>query len=228
MGIPPFPHGNSKLFNSLPNKNVDMGIRIAVLASGRGSNFQSIIDGIKEGDIDGQIAALISDKPDAYALLRAKQNGIPTHVIARGECAGKEEMNLKIREALDSHSPDLVVLAGYMRIITEELLAPYMHRIINIHPALLPSFPGLDGQKQAFEYGVKVSGCTVHFVDGGCDTGPVIEQTCVDIRDCKNADEVCEKILPFEHKAMRSVVAKFSRGKFVVEGRKVRYIEGRK
>ncbi|MBN2122212.1 phosphoribosylglycinamide formyltransferase [Candidatus Micrarchaeota archaeon] len=205
-----------------------MGIRIAVLASGRGSNFQSIIDGIKEGDIDGEVVVLISDKPDAYAIERARQNGIPTRVIPPKECASREEMNLKIREALGSYSPDLIVLAGYMRIITDELLIPYLHRIINIHPALLPSFPGLDGQKQAFEYGVKVSGCTVHFVDGGCDTGPIIEQACVDIRDCKSADEVCEKILPFEHKAMRSVVAKFSRGRFVVEGRKVRYEDGRK
>lgn len=200
-----------------------MGIKIAVLASGRGSNFQSIIDGIKEGDIDGQIVLLLSDKRDAYALERAKQNGIPTQVISRSECASRGEMNHKIKEALDSYSPDLVVLAGYMRIITDELLIPYRNRIINIHPALLPSFPGLDGQKQAFEYGVKVSGCTVHFVDGGCDTGPIIEQTCVDIRDCKSADDVCEKILPFEHKTMRGVVAKFSKGKFIVEGRKVRY-----
>lgn len=205
-----------------------MGIRIAVLASGRGSNFQSIIDGIKEGGIDGEIVALISDKRDAYALERAKQNGIPAHVVSRSECAGREDMNQKILEVLDSCSPDLVVLAGYMRIITDELLIPYRHRIINIHPALLPSFPGLDGQKQAFEYGAKVSGCTVHFVDGGCDTGPVIEQVCVDIRDCLSADEVCEKILPFEHKAMRSVVAKFSKGRFIVEGRRVRYEEGRK
>jgi phosphoribosylglycinamide formyltransferase-1 len=200
-----------------------MGIRIAVLASGRGSNFQSIIDGVRDGDIEGEIVALISDKPDAYALERAKQNGIPAQLITRKECASREEMNQKIREALDSYSPDLVVLAGYMRIITDELLIPYRNRIINIHPALLPSFPGLDGQKQAFEYGVKVSGCTVHFVDGGCDTGPIIEQTCVDIRDCSSVDEVCGKILASEHKAMRSVVAKFSKGRFIVEGRKVRY-----
>jgi phosphoribosylglycinamide formyltransferase-1 len=200
-----------------------MGIKIAVLASGRGSNFQSIIYGINEGEIDGEIVLLISDKRDAPALERARQNGITTRVISRKDCSSREEMNLKIKEALDAYSPDLVVLAGYMRIITDELLIPYRNRIINIHPALLPSFPGLDGQKQAFEYGVKVSGCTVHFVDGGCDTGPVIEQTCVDIRDCKSADEVCEKILPFEHKAMRSVVAKFSKGKFIIEGRRVRY-----
>lgn len=200
-----------------------MGIKIAVLASGRGSNFQSILDGIKEGDIDGKVVLLISDKRDAYALERAKQNGIPTHVIPRSECSSREEMNLKIKEALDRYSPDLVVLAGYMRIITDEFLIPYRNRIINIHPALLPSFPGLDRQKQAFEYGVKISGCTVHFVDGGCDTGPVIEQACVDIRECKSADEVCKKILPFEHKTMRGVVAKFSKGKYIVEGRKVRY-----
>ncbi|MEM4272594.1 MAG: phosphoribosylglycinamide formyltransferase [Candidatus Bilamarchaeaceae archaeon] len=200
-----------------------MGIRIAVLASGRGSNFQSIIDGIKEKEIDGRIVVLISDKADAYALTRAKENGIPTQVVLKKDFKSREEMDLRIKEILDESKVDLVVLAGYMRIITSALLHPYKHRIINIHPALLPSFPGVDAQKQAFEYGVRVSGCTVHFVDEGTDTGPIIEQTAVDISNCKDAHEVSEKILPFEHRTLRKVVAKFSKGRYIVEGRRVRY-----
>jgi phosphoribosylglycinamide formyltransferase 1 len=198
-------------------------IRIAVLASGRGSNFQSIIDGVKEGEINGKIVVLISDKSDAYALTRAKENGIPTEVVLKKDFKTREEMDLRIKEILDANKVDLVVLAGYMRILTPALLHPYRHRIINIHPALLPLYPGVDAQKQAFEHGAKVSGCTVHFVDEGTDTGPIIEQTKVDISDCKDAHEVAEKILPFEHKTLREVVANFSKGKYVVEGRKVHY-----
>ena len=198
-------------------------MRIGVLASGRGSNFQSIIDGIKEGDIDGEIVVLISDKADAHALERAKQNGIPTEVVHPKEFENREKMDERIIEILKSRNVDLVVLAGYMRILTHGLIEAFRQRMINIHPALLPSFPGLDGQVQAFEHGVKVSGCTVHFVDEGTDTGPIIEQTCVRIDDCKNAHEVAEKILPLEHQTMRKVVANLSKGKYIVEGRKVRY-----
>lgn len=198
-------------------------IRIGVLASGRGSNFQSIIDGIKEKEIDGKIVILISDKADAYALTRAKENGIPTEIVLKKDFKTREGMDSRIKEILDENKVGLVVLAGYMRIITPALLHPYKHKIINIHPALLPLFPGVDAQKQAFEQGAKISGCTVHFVDEGTDTGPIIEQTEVDISDCKDAHEVAEKILPFEHKTLRKVVANFSKGKYVVEGRKVRY-----
>jgi phosphoribosylglycinamide formyltransferase-1 len=198
-------------------------IRIGVLASGRGSNFQSIIDGIKEGDIDGEIVVLISDKADAYALERAKENGISTEVVPPKEFENREKMDERIIEILKSKNVNLVVLAGYMRILTHGLIEAFRHKMINIHPALLPSFPGLDGQVQAFEHGVKVSGCTVHFVDEGTDTGPIIEQTCVRIDECKDAHEVAEKILPLEHQTMRKVVANLSKGKYVVEGRRVRY-----
>ncbi len=198
-------------------------MKIGVLASGRGSNFQSIIDGIKEGEVDGEIVVLISDKADAHALERAKQNGIPTEVVLHKEFENREKMDERIIEILNSRNVDLVVLAGYMRILTHGLIEAFRHRMINIHPALLPSFPGLDGQVQAFEHGVKVSGCTVHFVDEGTDTGPIIEQTCVRIDDCKDAHEVAEKILPLEHQTMRKVVANLSKGKYIVEGRRVRY-----
>jgi len=198
-------------------------IRIGVLASGRGSNFQSIIDGIAQGEIDGEISVLITDKTDAGAIERAEKNGIPSIVVLRENFNSREEMDKKIKELLDENKVDLVVLAGYMRIISPELLAPYKNRMINIHPALLPSFPGTSGAKDAFEYGVKVSGCTVHFVDGGLDTGPIIEQTAVRIDECKSAEEVAAKILPHEHATMRRVVANFSKGKYLVEGRGVHY-----
>ncbi len=198
-------------------------IRISVLASGRGSNFQAIIDGIKEKEIEGEIVALVVDNPEAGAIERAQANGIPYFIVERKDFAGKGEMNSRIVEILEGKEADLVVLAGYMRIVGKELLEKFGGRMINIHPALLPSFPGLDAQKQAFEHGVKVSGCTVHFVDAGTDTGPIIEQTAVYIGDCKDAHEVSERILPYEHRTMRTVVSNFSKGKYVIDGRRVRY-----
>lgn len=198
-------------------------IRIGVLASGRGSNFQSIIDGIRGKEIDGQVVALVVDNPEAGAIERAQANGIPYFIVEKKDYPGKAEMDRRIVEILKGKRADLVVLAGYMRIVGKELLGEFRGKMINIHPALLPSFPGLDAQKQAFEQGVKVSGCTVHFVDEGTDTGPIIEQTAVYIGDCRDAHEVSERILPYEHKAMRMVVSNFSKGRYVVEGRKVRF-----
>ncbi|MEW5997031.1 MAG: phosphoribosylglycinamide formyltransferase [Candidatus Micrarchaeota archaeon] len=202
-------------------------IRIGVLASGRGSNLQAIIDGIKEGEIDGKVVVLVTDNPEAKAIERAKENGIPVEVVERKKFKSREEMNAKIAEVLKGRAAELVVLAGYMRIISRELLEPFRNRMINIHPALLPSFRGLEAQKQAFEHGVKVSGCTVHFVDEGTDTGPIIEQTAVYIGDCKDVHEVADRILPYEHKTMRKVVANFSKGRYIVEGRRVRYEPGK-
>ncbi len=198
-------------------------LKIGVLASGRGSNFQSIIDGIKEEDIDAEIVVLVTDNPEAKAIERAESNGIPVEVVERKGFGSKKEMDARTAEIMKEKGVGLVVLAGYMRIVTETLLEPFKWKMINIHPALLPSFPGLHAQGQAFDYGVKVSGCTVHFVDGGMDTGPIIEQTAVYIGGCKSADEVSEKILPYEHKLMRKVVADFCKGRFIVENRKVRY-----
>lgn len=201
-------------------------IKIGVLASGRGSNFQAIIDGIREGEIDGKVVVLVTDNPEAKAIERARENGIPAEIVERKKFGAREEMDRRIAEALEESGADLVVLAGYMRIVGKELLMKFRGRMINIHPALLPSFPGLDAQKQAFEHGVKVSGCTVHFVDEGTDTGPIIEQTPVYIGDCKDAHEVADRILPYEHRTMRKVVANFSKGKYIVEGRRVRYEPG--
>jgi len=198
-------------------------MNIAVLASGRGSNFQAIIDGIKEGRIkNSKIVVLVTDNKEARAVERAKENNIPVEFVDYKE--GREAAEKKIKEILDRYKTDLVVLAGFMRIIkTKDLLEGYRNRIINIHPALLPAFKGMHAQRQAFEHGVKVSGCTVHFVDETLDGGPIIEQTCVYIGDCTTPEEVEEKILKEEHKLYVKVVGMFSEGRFKIEGRRVIY-----
>jgi len=140
-------------------------IKIAVLVSGRGTNLQAIINAIKKGRIDGEIKIVISDNPKAYALQRAKKNKITTQVVPYKKFRNKEKYEQEILRHLDDYKINLIVLAGYMRILSPEFIKKYRYRIINIHPALLPAFPGLHAQRQALEYGVKVSGCTVHFVD---------------------------------------------------------------
>ncbi len=156
-------------------------INIGVLASGRGTNLQAIIEAVKEGKIEGRISIVISDNPDAFALKRAKQNNIETEYINFKSFKNREDYDKEIMECLKEKDIDLVVLAGYMRILSPYFIRTYKNRIINIHPALLPSFPGLHAQRQAVEYGVKISGCTVHFVDEGVDSGPVILQKAVEV-----------------------------------------------
>lgn len=150
--------------------------KIGVLVSGRGSNLQAIMDRIADGYLPLEIAVVISDKKDAYALERAEKVGIKTVVVDRKACADKDEFESKITQTLLDAGCELVVLAGFMRILSGGFVNKWHHRIINIHPALLPSFPGLHGQGQAVAYGVKFSGCTVHFVDEGTDSGPIILQ----------------------------------------------------
>ncbi len=195
-------------------------VRVAVLASGRGSNFRSILEEIKAGRCNAEIKVLITNNPEAPAINIAKENNIPVEIIEKKNFSTREELDDKIKEILDSYGIDLVVLAGYMLLLKgKKLLGSY--QIINIHPALLPSFPGVDAQKQAFDYGVKVSGVTIHFVDESLDAGPIIYQKAVDISDCKTADETAAKILKTEHKAYAKVVDSFSKGKYSVEGRRV-------
>jgi phosphoribosylglycinamide formyltransferase-1 len=201
-----------------------MGIKIAVLASGRGSNFQSILDAIERETCDAEAKLLISDKPDAPAIERAKKRDIPVEIVERKDFDSRESMDERILELLKQYGVELAVLAGYMRIIRgKKLLEEYINRIINIHPALLPSFPGMDAQKQAFEYGVKVSGATVHFVDASLDAGPIILQKAVDISECRNADEVQEKIIKIEHEIYPRAVDMFAKGKFKIKGRRATY-----
>src|SRR4030066_2007410 len=197
-------------------------IRLGVLISGRGSNLQSIIDTSKKGEIDAEIAIVISDKKDAYGLVRAKENDIPALFLSPKDYKKREDFDEKVVEELNKHKVDLVLLAGFMRIVTPTLIEPFRNRIMNIHPSLLPSFPGLDAQKQALDYGVKFSGCTVHFVEEGMDEGPIIIQAVVPVMDNDTVDSLSERILKYEHKIYPIAVQLFADGRLKVEGRMVR------
>lgn len=195
--------------------------KVGILASGRGSNLQSILDKIAMGSLPLEIAVVISDKADAFALERAEKAGIPNFAVIRKECADKKEFEEKIDAILREHGVELVVLAGFMRILGADFVSRWPHKIINIHPALLPSFTGLDAQGQAIRYGVKVSGCTVHFVDEGMDTGPIILQKVVQIADDDTEETLAAKILEQEHKALPEALSLWAAGRLVVQGRKV-------
>ncbi|OGW50907.1 MAG: phosphoribosylglycinamide formyltransferase [Nitrospirae bacterium RBG_19FT_COMBO_42_15] len=197
-------------------------IRLGVLISGRGSNLQSIIDTSKKGEIDAEIAIVISDKKDAYGLVRAKENDIPALFLSPKDYKKREDFDEKVVEELNKHKVDLVLLAGFMRIVTSALIEPFRNRIMNIHPSLLPSFPGLDAQKQALEHGVRFSGCTVHFVEEGMDEGPIIIQAVVPVMDNDTVDSLSERILKYEHKIYPIAVQLFADGRLKVEGRMVR------
>ncbi|OGW38075.1 MAG: phosphoribosylglycinamide formyltransferase [Nitrospirae bacterium RBG_13_39_12] len=197
-------------------------LRIGVLASGRGSNFQSIIDAIKSGKLDAEIALLITDNTSALAIDKAKKHAIEYLAIRPEECTTKDNYFEKIAEELKKRNVGLVVLAGFMRIVRKPLIDAFPNMIMNIHPALLPAFPGLHGQRQALEYGVRISGCTVHFVDEGMDTGPVIIQAAVPVFQDDTEESLADRILKLEHKIYPEAIKLFSEGRIEVEERKVR------
>lgn len=196
--------------------------KIGVLVSGRGSNLQAIMDRIADGYLPLDIKIVISDKADALALKRAEAAGILTAVVSRKDCASKEEFENKIHQALTEAGCELVVLAGFMRILSGNFVNKWPVKIVNIHPALLPSFPGLDAQGQAVNYGVKISGCTVHFVDEGTDSGPIILQKAVPVLDDDTEETLAARILEQEHKAMPEALKLWAEGKLLVEGRRVK------
>jgi phosphoribosylglycinamide formyltransferase-1 len=203
-------------------------LRIGVLVSGRGSNLQAVIDNIRNGSLAAEIAVVISDQPGAFALERSRQHGIPAvHISAKGYKGRREEYDALLVQELRKHSVDLVILAGFMRIISKVLVQAYPHRMMNIHPALLPSFPGLHVQKAAIEHGVKFSGCTVHFVDEGMDTGPVIIQAVVPVLDGDTEDTLAARILKQEHKIFSRAIQLFAEGRLKVVGRRVLVDGGR-
>lgn len=193
-------------------------IRIVVMASGRGSDFQSLLDGVERGTVSAQIAGLVVDNPNAYAIERAKMHNVPHFVLEEKEFGGREKLDEKILEKLNELKPDLVVLAGYMKIIkSKKLLGAYEGRMINIHPSLLPKYPGAHAQQDAFEAREQVSGFTIHFVDDSLDGGPIIYQERVDISECKSAQEVADKILAREHVGLPKIVDGFAKGKYRYE-----------
>lgn len=201
-------------------------INTAVFISGRGSNFLALLKNIEKGVLKNcHIAVVFSNNPNAKGLEYAEKAGIKTIVIPSKNRSDRIEYDREIINALAEYNIDLICLAGYMRIITEELVEAYKNRIINIHPALLPAFPGLHAQKQALDYGVKVTGCTVHFVDGGMDTGPVILQKTVPVYDNDTEDTLSARILEQEHIAYSEALSLYAAGRLKVSGRKVEVVD---
>lgn len=195
--------------------------QIAVLASGRGSNFQALIDAARSGYFPAAIVRLITDNPEAYAIRRARDAGIPVSVLDFGSFLEKGVYEAALKSELEECDADLYVLAGYMRILPSAIVRAFPGRIMNIHPALLPSFPGLHAQRQALEYGVKVSGCTVHFVDEGTDTGPIIIQRCIPVEDEDDEEALSARILVEEHRILTEAARLFLEGRLRIVGRRV-------
>lgn len=196
---------------------------IAVLSSGRGSNLQAIIDSVESGYIPrSKIVVVISDKENAYALVRAKSHKVEAVFVDPKEFYTRQEYDQKIADILLKRRVDLVILAGYMRIVTPILLNSFKNRVMNIHPALLPSFPGLHAQRQALEHGVKITGCTVHFADPEVDHGPIILQAAVPVLEDDTEDTLSKRILEQEHLIYSQAVQWFVEGRLKVAGRKVR------
>lgn len=202
-------------------------MKIGVLASGRGSNLQALIEAEETGRIRGHIAVVVSDVPGAQALERASRTGIETCVLPPKQFSSRTAFEETMVRTLRSREVDLVCLAGFMRILRSTVVQAFPGRIMNIHPSLLPSFPGLHAQKQALEYGVKISGCTVHFVDEGVDTGPIIVQAAVPVLPEDTEESLSARILEQEHRIYPLAVQAFEEGKLRIEGRRVCFRDGK-
>jgi phosphoribosylglycinamide formyltransferase-1 len=190
--------------------------QLGVLVSGAGTNLEAILAATAEGRLASKVAVVVSNKAGVLALERAEKAGVPTRVVPHGNYATREEFDQALAVALREAGVDWVVLAGFMRLITKTMLDAFPNRIVNIHPSLLPAFPGVDAQKQAFDYGVKVSGCTVHLVDGGTDTGPVIAQRAVLVLDGDDSESLRKRILREEHAVLVEVLAAIEEGRVEV------------
>ncbi len=196
-------------------------LAIGVLVSGSGSNLQSIIDQIASGRLSARIAVVICNNPTALSVERAKKHGIPCSVVDHRKFATREEFDREMIGILLDKGVDLVVLAGFMRILSPLFLRTFPMRIMNIHPALLPAFPGTHGQRQAFEFGVKLSGCTVHFVDDGVDTGPIIVQAAVPVLEDDTEETLGARILREEHRIYPQAIQWYAEGRLSVKSRRV-------
>jgi len=194
---------------------------LAVLVSGSGSNLQAIIDASERGEIPARVGVVVSNRADAYGLVRAKNHGIPTEVVEHRAFATREEFDARLVEVIRGRGADLVCLAGFMRVVTPVFLRAFPQRILNIHPALLPSFPGTHGPRQALSYGVRFSGCTVHFLDEGVDTGPVIVQAVVPVYEDDTEESLAGRILKEEHRIYPMAIRLVLEGKLSVSGRRV-------
>jgi len=195
--------------------------RLGVLVSGSGTNLQAIIDRIESGELRAEIACVISNKADAYALIRAARHGIPVVVHENAGFSERRAYDAATVEILRSYKVELVILAGFMRILTDVMVNAFPNAIMNIHPALLPSFQGLHAQQQALDYGVRFSGCTVHFVDCGTDTGPIILQAVVPVELDDTEETLSARIQKAEHQTFGEAIKLFAEGKIRVDGRRV-------
>jgi phosphoribosylglycinamide formyltransferase-1 len=200
---------------------VSKKLRIGALASGGGTNLQAIIDRCRDGSLAAELVLVVSNNPDAGALERARQAGIPTLCIDHRDFDSRETFDHAVVGALRDAGVELIVLAGFMRIISPVFVEAFPHRIMNIHPALLPAFPGLHVQRKALEHGVRFTGCTVHFVDNGTDTGPIIIQAVVPVLDDDTEATLSARILEQEHQIYPRAIQLFAEGRLRVEGRRV-------
>jgi phosphoribosylglycinamide formyltransferase-1 len=204
-------------------------VRVGVLASGRGSNLQALIDRIRAGRLDAEIAIVVSDVEDARALRLARAAGIRAEFVDPGPKKAhlSAESERRIIDLLEGARVELVALAGFMRILGTDLVRRFRWRILNIHPSLLPAFPGLRVQKKALEYGVKFSGCTVHFVDEGVDTGPIIVQAAVPVVEGDTEESLSRRILKEEHRIYAEAIQLFADGRLKIDGRVVHVLPER-
>jgi phosphoribosylglycinamide formyltransferase-1 len=197
-----------------------MSRRLGILISGRGSNLQSIVDAIRRGELDAEIAVVISNRTEAAGLMRAKEAGLEAMCVLQKDYASRELYDAAVAQVLQSRRVDLVCLAGFMRLIGEPLLQAFPNRILNIHPSLLPAFPGLDAQKQALEYGVRVSGATVHLVDADLDAGVIVLQGAVPVMETDTVESLSARILVEEHRLYPRAIARVLDGQWRVVGRR--------
>jgi phosphoribosylglycinamide formyltransferase-1 len=196
-------------------------LRIAVFASGQGTNFQAIADAVREGKLDVTIELLVCDKPSAPVVERASRAGVDAFVFKPKDYPNREAYETEIVAELTKRGVELIVLAGYMRILTPTIVEPYYGRMINVHPSLLPAFPGVNAMGQALDYGVKVTGVTVHYVDGGLDSGPIIAQVVVPISDGEGIDTLSERTQAVERELLPNVVGAIAAGRVKLDGRQV-------
>jgi phosphoribosylglycinamide formyltransferase-1 len=199
-------------------------IRVGILVSGSGTNLQSILDAERDGRLGGAtVVVVLSNRPGALAIERARVAGVPVEVVGHKPFGGdRVSFERALVERLESARVDLVVLAGFMRLLGKTFLEAFPGRVINVHPALLPAFPGVDGQAQALRYGVKIAGCTVHFVDEGTDSGPVIAQSAVPVLDDDDEKRLASRILAEEHRLLPRVIRWIAEGRVLRDGRRVR------
>jgi phosphoribosylglycinamide formyltransferase-1 len=196
------------------------GRTLGVLISGRGSNLQAILDAIREGRLDARVGVVVSNRAGAQGLERANKSGVPTVVVDHKAFDAREAFDRRVLEELQKYEVDIVCLAGFMRLLSPTLVRAFPNRILNIHPALLPSFPGLHGQRQALEYGVKVSGATVHIVDEELDHGPILAQAAVPVMAGDTEESLSARILEEEHRLYPKAIGMLLDGKFRFEGRR--------